>query len=264
MLPVLFKVGDFEVRSYGVMLVIGILLAVWWGYRRAPRFGIASERVVDAMFWGVVPGVLGARLGYIVQEWEHYSKNWREIFSWRFEGLTSFGGVIMAVAGLAYFARRAKISGLALLDAVSAPLLVAHAVGRVGCLLNGCCYGHPTTAWYGVHVAPDVAKLFEPAQIFESFLVLFGVGLLLLFERRRRALGSSFALTIVLWGGARFVYEFFRAGNNEEVRTGLASSTYWGSLPITHAQVAALVLVAIGLFMMWRVAKSPRAEVATQ
>jgi phosphatidylglycerol:prolipoprotein diacylglycerol transferase len=263
MYPVLFKVGDFEVRSYGILLLIGILLAVWWSRRRAPRWGIQPDRVVDATFWGIVPGILGARIGYILQEWGYYSQNPGEIWTWKFAGLTSFGGVVMAIAGLLFYARRARISALAFLDVVSLPLLVAHAVGRLGCLLNGCCYGHPTTAWYGVPVE-FVEGLFEPAQVYEAFLVMVGVGFLLLFERRPRSLGSSFSLALVVWGAARFIYEFFRAGTVAEVEKGVASSTYWGSLPLTQAHVAALVLVVIGLLMLWRVSRVPRPVEVTE
>lgn len=260
MLPVLFEPFGLEVRSYGVMLVLGILLAVWWSRRRAPRWGIEPDRILDATFWGVVPGILGARIGYIVQEWGYYSQHPEEIWTLRFEGLTSFGGVLFALLGLIVFARRAKISGWAFLDVVAAPLLVAHAVGRVGCLLNGCCYGHPTDAWYGVSISPGVATLFEPAQIYEGFLVMVGVGLLLLFERKRRALGTSFAFALLVWGGARFIYEFFRAGTEEEVARGLASSTYWGTLPLTQAHVAAVVMVLVGAFVWLFVSRAKRPQ----
>lgn len=264
MFPVLFKIGDFEVRSYGVLLVIGIVLSVIWSRRRAARFGIEPDRVYDATFWGAIPGILGARIGYIVQEWDKYAGNWKEIFSPRFEGLTSFGGVIMAIVGITYYCRRVKIPVMAFLDMCTPPLLVAHAVGRIGCLLNGCCYGHPTTKWFGVHISPSITTLYEPAQIYEGFLVMVFVGLILLYERRPRSSGSSFALALVAWGGARFIYEFFRAGTVEEVANGTASSTYWGDLPLTQAHVAALVLVVIGLLVLWRVSRAPSTEAVTE
>ena len=271
--PVLFTIPEFQlfghrfnhfdVRSYGVMLVIGILLAVWWSSRRAKKWGISSERIYDATLWGIVPGVLGARIGYIVQEWSFYSAHPAEIWSWQFAGLTSFGGVVMAVAGLLAYCKFARVPARAFLDVVSAPLLVTHAVGRFGCLLNGCCYGHPTKAWFGVHV-DAVTGLFEPAQLVDAFLVMVGVGVLLLFERKTRPSGMSFGLTFVLWGVARFIYEFFRAGTDLEVARGLASSTYWGSLPVTQAQAAALVLVLAGAVMMWLCARRGVAKPAEE
>jgi prolipoprotein diacylglyceryltransferase len=83
---------------------------------------------------------------------------------------------------------------------------------------------------------------------------MVGVGLVLLFEKRQRSFGSSFALCLVVWGSARFIYEFLRAGT---------SSTYWGSLPLTQAHVAALVLVVLGLIVLWRVSRHPRPEAAS-
>lgn len=257
MYPVLFEVFGFEVRSYGLMLMIGIALAVWWSMRRASHWGLEPDKVLDGAFWGIVPGILGARIGFIVQEWDDYSQNPEELWSLKFEGLTSFGGVLFALLGLYVFTRRAKISSLAFLDVVSLPLLVAHSIGRVGCLLNGCCYGHKTTAWFGVH-AGAIQGLFQPAQVYESFYVLAGVCVLWWFERMKRPLGQSFALAIVLWGVARFFYEFSRAGSDLEVASGQATSTYWGSMPVTQAQVAALVMVALGGLAFWWVARRAR------
>jgi prolipoprotein diacylglyceryltransferase len=105
-----------------------------------------------------------------------------------------------------------------------------------------------------------VEGLFEPAQIYEAFLVMVGVGLILLFERRPRGNGSSFWLVVLVWGLARFIYEFFRAGTIEEVGKGIASSTYWGSLPITQAQAAALAMVLIGGVMFWLAVRKPATD----
>ncbi|HXH62518.1 MAG TPA: prolipoprotein diacylglyceryl transferase [Fimbriimonadaceae bacterium] len=267
--PVLFTIprfslfgihfGEFEVRSYGVMLMIGILFAMWWSARRARRWGIHPERVMDAAFWGIVPGIIGARLGFIIQEWGYYSKHTNELWSLRFDGLTSFGGILMAVVGLWLYTKRAKISTGAFFDVLSAPLLVAHAIGRVGCLLNGCCYGHATTAWFGVHVE-GVEGLYAPAQLYDSFYVLAGLCVLWWFEHKPRPAGQSFALAVLLWGAARFIYEFARAGSDLQVASGQATSTYWGTLPVTQAQVAALVLVVLGGLWLWVLGRRSRAS----
>ncbi len=245
MFPVLFKPFGFEVRAYGVLLMLGLVVAVFWARARAPRWGIDPERTLDAAFWGIIPGILFARLGYIVQEWDRFSQHPNELWSFRFEGLTSFGGVVGALLGIYVYTRRAKVPTLAFFDIASVPLLAAHAIGRLGCLLNGCCYGHRTEEWFGVRVIP-LQGLFTPAQVFDSAYVLVGAFLILLFERRKRPDGQSIALTVLFWGVARFFYEFSRAGTNEEVARGAASSTYWGSLPITQAQGAALVMVVVG------------------
>lgn len=255
MFPVLFKIGEFEVRSYGVVLVLGLLFAIWLGRRRAPKWGIEPDTIVDAAFWGILPGIIGARITYILLNWGYYSVNTDELLSFQFAGLTSFGAILFALAGLFVFARRAKLDVLAFLDVLAVPLLIAHAIGRVGCLLNGCCYGRPTDAWYGVHVE-RFAGLHQPAQIFDSVMVLVGTAFVLLYERKSRPTGQSFAFILIVWGVARFMYEFLRAGTPEDVQAGLASSLLWGALPFTYAQAAAALMVALGIAMMFRLASS--------
>src|SRR5690349_5543102 len=98
--PVLFTIrafelfghrfGPIEIRAYGVMLIIGVLVAAWWARSRAKAWGIEPSQVSDAIFWGVIPGVLGARIGFIVQEWGYYSQHLDKLFSVQFAGLTSF------------------------------------------------------------------------------------------------------------------------------------------------------------------------------
>ena len=263
MYPVLFripefKIGGFEfdgfdVRSYGVLLVLGLLLAIWFARRRAPKWGIEPDAIVDAAFWGILPGIVGARITYIALNWEYYSANTDQLLTFRFAGLTSFGAILFALAGLFVFARRAKLDVLAFLDVLAVPLLIAHAVGRVGCLLNGCCYGHPTDAWYGVHIE-RFAGLNQPAQIFDSVMVLVGAAFVLLYERNSRPTGQSFAFILIVWGVARFMYEFLRAGTSKDVQEGLASSLYWGEMWFTHAQAAAVLMVVLGVAMMFRFA----------
>lgn len=244
------KFGDFPVMSFGVVVMLGIVLAIWMGRKRAQQWGIRPDQITDAAFWGVIPGILGARIGYIVQEWSYFSEHPEKLWSLEFAGMTSFGGILLAVIGLIVYAKIKKINGLAFMDVLAVPLLIAEAVGRFGCLLNGCCYGHPTTKWYGVHVQ-GAEGLFQPAQMFDSVFVILIGALILVFERKMRPYGSSIALAVGGWGVSRFFYEFFRAGTNDEVARGQASSTYWGDLPITQAQGAALVMIALaaGLFI---------------
>ena len=248
-----FEIDGFDVRSYGILLVLGLLFAMWLGRRRAQKWGIEPDAIVDAAFWGILPGIIGARITYIVLNWGYYTAHTDELLSFRFAGLTSFGGVIFSLVGLMIFARRAKLDVLAFFDVLAVPLLFAHSIGRIGCLLNGCCYGGPTDAWYGVHVE-NVVGLHQPAQIFDSVMVLVGAAFIVLYERKARPVGQSFGFTFIVWGVARFMYEFFRAGTHDEYLAGTASSQYLGDMPFTLAQAAAVLMVGLGIAMMYRFA----------
>ncbi len=133
------------------------------------------------------------------------------------------------------------------LDTVGVPVLVAQAVGRIGCLLNGCCYGRPTAEWYGV-VVQGLPDRHVPAQLVDTALMLLGALAIALWDRAgQRKPGVSFGLFVIAYGLSRFVYEFFRAGTKEEMAAQIASSTYVKGLPITLAQIVCLLLVAIGV-----------------
>ncbi|MBS1713492.1 MAG: prolipoprotein diacylglyceryl transferase [Armatimonadetes bacterium] len=245
--PELFRLGSFPVRSYGVLLVIGVVIAVSIARKRAPHYGIDKDKIWDSAFWLVLPGILGARITYIVQNWPYYQSHPAELWSLRFEGLTSFGGILFGFFGFLVWRLRAKVPFWPFLDTVGVPVLVAQAVGRIGCLFNGCCYGRPTTEWYGV-IVQGLPDKHVPAQLVDTALMLVGAAAIALWDKAKpRKPGVSFGLFVVAYGLSRFVYEFFRAGTKEEMAAQIASSTYVKGLPVTLAQVVCLLLVAIGV-----------------
>ena len=157
----------------------------------------------------------------------------------------SFGLMLLlglGVAAVLVWAKRRKVALSAVTDLAAPAFLAAHAVGRIGCLLNGCCYGGECApgAWYGVRMA-ETGKLHVPAQLFDSAMNVGAVLLLLAIERRRVAPLVLTGWALILHGAARFVYEFWRAGS---------SSTYLGSLPITEAQATALVVMIVGAVVL--------------
>lgn len=246
--PILFHVGSFPIRSYGVMILIGFVTGLWLVRRRAASFGIDVQKVTDLSFYLLIAGILGARILFILQELPHYSKHLDEVFSLKFEGLTSFGGLIGGAAFAVVWGIRNKVKLSYLTDLLAPGFMLAHVFGRVGCFLNGCCYGGVCDAQlpWATHF-PDAPGLHHPAQLYDSLMNLVGVGLILLYERRGFRPGQGVGMFFILHGLTRFIYEFWRAGTDDQVRQGLASSTYWGSLPITQAQGVALAFVALGI-----------------
>jgi phosphatidylglycerol:prolipoprotein diacylglycerol transferase len=252
MLPVLFKIGNFPVHSFGVVMVIAFFAALMLIRSRAGRYGLTPTQVSDVSFWTLIGGVLGARAMFIIQELPYYLKNTDELFSLQFKGLTSFGGLFVGAAVVAVWARRNNVPFRTIGDLFAPGFLLGHIIGRVGCLLNGCCFGGacpPSTPW-GIHVEGS-NLLHHPAQIYDSLMNLAALGFLLWFERRKNhAVGQVAGLMFVLHGLARFIYEFWRAGTVAQVARGEASSTYWGSLPITQAQAVAIGMMVFGAFLL--------------
>jgi len=246
MFPILFKVFGFPVHSYGVMIVIAFLVSVWIIRKRAPKYNIDKQRLTDGLIVTLIVGILGARIAYILQELPFYTSHPREIFSPQMAGITSFGAMVTGLLYLFFWARRKKVNPLALFDCIGPPFLIGNAIGRVGCLLNGCCYGgvcEPTLPWK-IHVA-DAPGWHHPAQIYESLMNLVAFAIIIQLERRNTGHGQSIGLAFVGYGLCRFIYEFWRAGTQDQVNKGTASSTYWIGW-MTQAQAVALVMIVGG------------------
>ncbi len=273
MLPILFTIpkihlgsqnlGPFPIHSYGVMIVVSFLVGMWLIKRRATFYGFQPEKVLDMGFWALIAGVLGARIAFILQEWPYFSTHKSELYSLQFSGLTSFGGEILAVVAIIAWAKKSKYKIVSILDLAGPGYVLGYAIGRVGCFLNGCCYGgvcSPNLPW-GTHFT-DAVGLHHPAQLYDTIMNLVALGILLRIERKHLLPGRIAALTMILHGVARFIYEFWRAGTVEEVQKGLASSTYWGKLPITEGHAMALVLILIGA--IWYFVAGRRAPVTPE
>jgi phosphatidylglycerol:prolipoprotein diacylglycerol transferase len=271
MLPILFTIpklklgpinfGPLPVHSYGVMIVVSFLVGMWLVRRRATLYGFKPDKVLDMGFWGLIAGVLGARIAFILQELPYYLKHTNELFSLQFSGLTSFGGEILAIIAIILWAKRNNYKIISILDLAAPGYVLGYAVGRIGCFLNGCCYGgvcNPNLPW-GVHFA-DAPGLHHPAQLYDTAMNLVAMGILLYVEKFKLLPGRLSALTLILQGLARFIYEFWRAGTEEQVKAGLASSTYWGNLPITQGHAMALVTIMIGVIWYFIAGKQQVAE----
>jgi phosphatidylglycerol:prolipoprotein diacylglycerol transferase len=247
--PVLFKIFGFEIRSWGVLLVIGALVGMWLAVRRARRFGIEPAGAMDMTWLLLIAGVIGARLGWVLQDLPYYVDRPAEIFHLRAGGMTSYGGVAGAALALAFWCRRAGVPFLVALDWLAAPGLVVNAIGRIGCFLNGCCYGSACDLPWAVTVHPEDGGqpyLGHPAQLYDTALSLLAALLLLWYERRTSEApprGRLTALFLIAYGGSRIVLELFRAGAS-------SGSSFGWSVP--DGLVVAGLLIIGGLAMLVR------------
>ncbi|NUM38356.1 MAG: prolipoprotein diacylglyceryl transferase [Armatimonadetes bacterium] len=218
--------------------------------------GFISREGVRASFAILLLGIIGARVVFILQSLEYYRQNPQELWTLQFRGLTSFGGLIFGFFAAWGFAWRAKKPLLALLDTAAVPVLIGHAIGRVGCLLNGCCYGGVCDLPWGIHVE-GYSELHHPAQIYDSLMLVAGAWILHRIEKKGLALGQSFAAMLVVYGVARFAYEFFRAG---------VTSTTIANLPLTEAHIAAAVMaiLGIGLYAVWGRRNGAKPDLSTE
>lgn len=249
MCPILFHIGPLAIRAYNVALFFAFLAGVIWARKRATRFGVQPNFILDSAFPMIIAGVLGARIVFIAQEWDYFSQHPKELYALQFNGLTSFGGFVFGAAALLLWARLAKQPIRPVMDCYAAPLLLGNAIGRVGCFFNGCCLGVATTSPVGL-AFPGYPGHHHPAQLYETALDLIFVAVVLAYERSPRRRGQAAGLAIALLGLGRFVYEFWRAGSVAEVQAGLASSTKIPGLPFTEAHLVAFGIMMVGLALL--------------
>ena len=218
--PILFTLFGFPVRAYGVMAALGFLAGVgtWlWIGRRDREF--PPETATDLGVWLMLSGILGSRIAYVVANWNHYRTAPEEIVRIDQGGLIFYGGLILASLARIVFARRRRIPLWEMADYAIPGLAVGHALGRIGCFLNGCCYGRAATAhpaWGVVYPAcSEPGQMFPgvplyPVQLLEAAgLLAIWAALLWAYPRKKRA-GGVFALYLLLYPPLRFVLEYLR------------------------------------------------------
>ncbi|MDD5746530.1 MAG: prolipoprotein diacylglyceryl transferase [Candidatus Omnitrophica bacterium] len=222
--PVIISFGWFCLYSYGLMVALGILIASWLLQRAAIRQGLSAETVLDVIFWVVLCGLAGGRLLYVLLNIESYRSVPWEIIKLYKGGLVFQGSFIAGLAAAVAFIKKNRLPLLKTLDLFAVYLPLAHAFGRVGCFLNGCCFGRPTHLPWGV-MFPDFLVPVHPTQLYSAFFLVLIFAVLRTGERAKRFDGQMLFSYLMLYGAMRFVMEFFR-GDNPAVAGGLSVFQY--------------------------------------
>jgi len=210
MKPILFSFGAIHLYAYGFCIAAGLLLSLFLMKRRALKEGFPGpEEVFDMAFAVLVWGFAGARLFYVIQNLSYYAAQPLKIFAVWEGGLIFYGGAIAACLGFWLTARRKKLPFWKILDFIVPYGALTHAFGRIGCFLNGCCYGKACDLPWAVRF-PELPYAVHPTQLYEAFydLVLF----MFLIKRRKRARfeGEIGLLYFLLYGMGRYMIEFLR------------------------------------------------------
>lgn len=219
--PILFHIGSYSVHSFGVMLMIAFAVSVLRAAKAAERLRRGkvegapdSNDVLDVSVWLILAGVIGARAMFVALDWADYKSHpstWAAIWE---GGISFHGALIGGLIALIVFTVRRKLSFLKLVDVLAPSVMLGYAIGRIGCFLNGCCYGMPTTMPWGVrfynngHWTPPS----HPTQLYASAMAFAFFGLLVWIERRKAFDGQVLGWYLILTAVERFVMEIWRAG----------------------------------------------------
>jgi phosphatidylglycerol---prolipoprotein diacylglyceryl transferase len=255
MLPSLFTFGSFSLHTYGLMLAIGFLTGIYISAARAKKAGEDPALIWDLSVWVILSAILGARLFYVVLNFDEFRGNLLSIINpvqadgtLGIGGLVFIGGFILALFVTVLYLRKRKRSLVRLLDICVPGAAIGMGIGRIGCFLNGCCYGLPTALPWGIsfpescpagaYAAAMHAHLLHPAQLYMVLGGLLTGGLLLLLERYKRFDGFTLLLYLMFYSVDRTTVDFFRYYPPAELHFGL-SHNQW-ILGLTFAVSAVL------------------------
>lgn len=250
MYPILFEIGDWPVYAYGVLLALAYLLALQFAVVRARRQGLDGTKVMDFGIYLIIAALVGAKLMLVIVDFDYFVRQPQELLSLVRAGGVFYGGLIAALGVALWLSRRYGLSIWTTADLFAPGIALGHVIGRLGCLLAGCCYGTPTSMPWGITFTNPVAAAnvgtplgipLHPTQLYDAGAELLILAILLVTERRGRPFaGRTFWLYMFLYGVSRFIIEFYR-GDDRGTIAGLSTS-----------QFVSVIVVPLAVAMLWR------------
>ncbi len=243
--PILITLpGGFQIHTYGLALALAILAPVYMTQRWGKEEGMPEDFGMDLALICFLGGIGGARLEYVRANWSDFQGNLLQIVNIRQGGQVLYGGVILVVLLLMLYVRRRKIPPLKLLDLCVPMLALGQAIGRMGCLAAGCCYGKEADVAWAITFTEPLSRApqhlaLHPTQIYDSLYCLMLCGLLVWMRPRRKFQGQLFLTFFTLYPILRTINETFRA----DLTRGYFLEGLWGEV-ITNGQGISLMILA--------------------
>lgn len=212
MLKDIVSIGGITIHGYGLMIAIGVLVAVFVAMRRAKGYGLNDESIIDITFIAVISGFLGAKLLYIIVSFGDFLEDPLGVLG--SEGFVVYGGLIAGVLACMLYCFKKKLSFMSYFDIVMPSISIAQGFGRIGCFMAGCCYGRETNCAIGVifpanSFAPTGVRVL-PTQLISAAGNFLIAAILIIYARRSKYKGNTAALYLALYGVGRFLIEFLR------------------------------------------------------
>ena len=253
--PIAFTIGNLEVRWYGIMIALAIVVLILWTLWQVKKGAkVTYDTVFTAALIGIPSGVIFSRLLHVIDDWEYYREHLNQVVG--AEGLTIYGAVLGAALGIWIYSRFSKISFGYFADVLAPGIILAQAIGRVGCTLNGCCYGiEADLPWSFVYTDPQsfapIGVAVHPTTVYEIIFLLVLFGVILKLRGRFVPDGSLFLVYLSLYSLWRLGIDYLREG----------TPFLFG---LHQAQVIALVVLAVAIpllaYRTRRVKKDTSAE----
>jgi len=246
--PIMFRLGGFVISWHGFFSAVGLFIGLWLAGRIAARWGVSDEALSATAFWGVIGGIIGARLLHVLDYWSFYAANPSRIFLLTEGGIAIYGAILGgSAAGLAYAAWR-KLPVGRLADAAAFGLILGQAIGRIGDLVNGEHWATETSLPWGIiYTHPNTLgqkdlAVHPVASIYEGLWDIAILGLLFGYRNRLAAPGMLYWMYLGLYSVGRFFLSFLR----------LDLIWIWN---LREAQIVAIVCMALAVVMLYRLGR---------
>lgn len=248
--PIMFRVGSFAVSWHGFFSAVGLFVGLWFAGRIASRWGVSDEDLSATAFWGVIGGIIGARLLHVIDYLDFYIASPGRIFLLTEGGIAIYGAILGgSAAGLAYAAWR-KLPAGRIADAAAFGMILGQAIGRIGDLINGEHWATQTSLPWGITYThadtlgqKDIA-VHPVASIYEGLWDILVLGLLFWLRNRMPVPGMLYWIYLGLYSFGRFFMSFLR----------LDKVWFWN---LREAQIVAVLCMALAAFMLYRLSQPP-------
>lgn len=226
--PVFIKIGSFVIYWYGVMIALGVFISSAVFQKFALKEGYTRKEISETIFWVVVWGILGGRIFHILVHFSYYQHHLLDIIKIRNGGLAVQGAIISSFVFLTVYSKIKKIEFLKTIDLFALVVPIGQAIGRIGCFLNGCCYGKPTDSLTGIQL-PLLEQKVHPTQLYYAFCYLLLFFILLKAYKKKSQNGEILGLYLLSFGIMRYLIDFLR-GDMVITSFGLTSTQLFGIL----------------------------------
>jgi len=209
MCPIFLKIGNFVIYWYGVMVAIGVFLSSFLFQKYALKEGYTSKTISEIIFWTVLIGIFGGRIFHVIVHFHYYSKHLSEIIRIRNGGLAIQGAILFSLYFIYVYSKTNRINFLKTVDLIAIVTPLGQAIGRIGCFLNGCCYGKATESFFGVKF-PFLTEKVYPTELFYFFMDIILFYFLLTFNKKKKRDGEVLSLYLMGFGLIRYFIDFLR------------------------------------------------------
>lgn len=254
--PTAFTVFGIQIQWYGIIITLGLILALVYCLPKMKRFGLDSDRTLDVVIGGVLGGIVGARIYYVIMRWDEYKWDWKAIINTRNGGLAIYGGLIGAILVGLIICKVRKVKILPMLDVTVLGFLIGQGIGRWGNFINQEAFGTNTDSFLGMtggtiqrsisdsmQIGGDLyqegvnmlwEKPVHPCFLYESVWCLLGFVILAFWSKRRKYDGQIFLMYLAWYGAERFFVEGLRT-----------DSLMLGNIRVSQALSAVIFIVSV-------------------